>query len=68
MGFLKKDSRGQGFKGSSENNETLRQAQGDKKKWPRIRGVKGYQQKRISAEIDIEMLILGRFIRVTSAY
>jgi hypothetical protein len=32
MGFLKKGSRNQGFRGSSENNETLRQAQGDKKR------------------------------------
>ena len=38
MGFLKKGSRGQGFRGSSENNETLRQAQGNKK---RVQGFEG---------------------------
>lgn len=38
MEFLKKGSRDQRFKGSSENNETLRQAQGDKK---RVQGFEG---------------------------
>ena len=32
MGFLKKGSRGQGFRGSSKNNETLRQAEEDRKR------------------------------------
>jgi len=38
MGFRKKGLRDQGFRGSSENNETLRQAQGDKK---RVQGFEG---------------------------
>ena len=40
MGFRKKGLRDQGFRGSSENNETLRQAQGDKKKW--LKGIREF--------------------------
>jgi len=49
MEFLKKGSRDQGFKGSSENNETLRQAQGDKK---RVQGFEGPSAEVRSTEVQ----------------
>jgi len=49
MGFLKKGSMDRGFKGSSENNETLRQAQGDKK---RVQGFEGSRDSSRSAKVQ----------------